>query len=116
MYARRKVSALSSFPKDQQLARDVLGTAETELERDALEKDLPLVEAALETDSIVVSRDETVRKLFQRAALIVPSLRPLVWVNPVTDEHLLGWLAGEPCPSVLTLGAAARSRPFTGGD
>lgn len=105
MYAKKKVTALASQPADERLARDVLGTAETDVERDALEKDLPLVEAALETDSIVISRDERARKLFQRAAMRVPKLRPLVWVNPVTDEDLLSWLAGEPWPTEVTLGA-----------
>lgn len=63
------------------------------LEEAAVLKDLLLVEAALQTDKVVISRDERARKLFGRLAKHERALRTLVWVNPVLDDDApLEWL------------------------
>ena len=59
-----------------------------------MRKDFLLVEAALVTDKIVVSRDDTVRELFSLTAHSVGELRSIAWVNPEKEEEtLIPWLA-----------------------
>ena len=58
-------------------------------DRESILKDFHLIEAALTTDKIVVSRDDRARSLFN-----VPELNTVVWVNPVTNHpDCLTWLA-----------------------
>jgi hypothetical protein len=62
-----------------------------------LVKDCHLVEAALATDSRVVSLDETARGHFVSIAATIEELKPIMWVNPETDEDAVRWLeAGAP--------------------
>ena len=62
-------------------------------EFEAMRKDFLLIEAALVTDKIVVSRDDTVRRLFSLAAPSVGELRSIAWVNPEKEEEtLIPWL------------------------
>jgi hypothetical protein len=59
----------------------------------AMLKDIHLIEAALATDRIVLSLDETVRGHFSRATLVIDDLRLVVWVNPVIKrERAVAWL------------------------
>jgi len=56
-------------------------------------KDLILIEAALASDKTVVSRDDTVRRLFRANLARLRALRPVVWVNPERpDEAAVDWL------------------------
>jgi hypothetical protein len=95
MYARRKVVVLSKPRQSGKLRTAVLSTAEDEVEREALDKDLPLIEAALATDSIILSRDGKARGLFRQAARKVGKLRQVLWIDPVEDDGWMTWLAGE---------------------
>jgi len=59
----------------------------------AMRKDYHLLEAAMVTDQNVISLDEIVRALFDRAAVSVVALKNIVWVNPDRDaEEPIGWL------------------------
>ncbi len=59
----------------------------------AMRKDFHLLEAALATDQNVVSLDEIVRALFDRAAVSVVVLKNIVWVNPdKATEEPIAWL------------------------
>ena len=59
----------------------------------AMRKDYHLLEAAIVTDQNVISLDEIVRGLFDRAAVSVVALKNIVWVNPDRDaEEPIGWL------------------------
>jgi hypothetical protein len=59
----------------------------------ALEKDCHLVEAALQVDRVVVSRDEIVRDLFRQACAKVAELRDVLWANPeLEEEQVVAWL------------------------
>jgi hypothetical protein len=61
--------------------------------RDAMLKDIHLIEAALKADKIVVSMDEAVRRYFHEATQKVGELRLIVWVNPCESEETpLEWL------------------------
>lgn len=72
------------------------GLGPTQLEE--AEKDLHLIEAALEADGVVLSRDERARRLLGRFATSVPELGAVTWVNPDRDEERpREWLeAGAP--------------------
>lgn len=63
------------------------------LDKEAMLKDMHLIEAALVTDKIVVSLDETVRRLFDASALILGDLKNTVWINPgIIEEKPVTWL------------------------
>jgi len=66
----------------------------TEKEREVILKDLHLVEAAMASDRVVVSRDEEARSSFRKAACHIPELRDIMWVNPTEDPgSVLRWLS-----------------------
>ena len=59
----------------------------------AADKDAHLIEAALSTDRLVASRDETARGIFRGASGGVRELKPIVWVNPARPaENPVRWL------------------------
>jgi hypothetical protein len=59
----------------------------------AMRKDYHLLEAAMVTDQNVISLDEIVRALFNRAAVSVVALKNIVWVNPDKRvEEPIEWL------------------------
>jgi len=60
---------------------------------EAVQKDLHLIDLALETDGTIISHDETARDLFRLIAATAPSIRHLIWVNPTReDERAIEWL------------------------
>jgi len=65
----------------------------SEKHRRVLMNDLHLVEAAIATDGIVVSRDDTARDLFRAASATLGRLRRIVWVNPADEADPSEWLA-----------------------
>lgn len=59
----------------------------------AMIKDLHLVEAALQTDTRILSCDEAARGLFRSASDHIGELRPIIWVNPVlVEDNCIEWL------------------------
>ena len=92
MWARKKV-----VRPDPVENPELLGTIRSlelaDSVRQAILKDIHLVEAALATDQTIASLDETVRGHLQQIAGSVRLLRTLVWVNPTRDdEHATDWL------------------------
>jgi len=70
-----------------------------ENDREAIRKDFRLIEAAIATDRIVISLDETARALFAAAVRSVGKLKNIVWVNPSRPgEELILWLANGAKP------------------
>ena len=58
-----------------------------------MQKDLHLLEAALATDKIVLSRDKKCRRHFLDAASNVTEIKPILWANPeVPEEEVIDWL------------------------
>jgi hypothetical protein len=86
MYGKKKVVTVSTR-KDDKLLQRIEVTARSEKDRDAILKDMLLVEAALATDQAVVSCDDSGRRLFVAASSQVSELRPIVWVNPDREEE-----------------------------
>ncbi len=84
----------------------------TPRQQSALEKDLPLVEAALVADRIVVSRDEEARQLFAALSADHRALRPVLWLRPdESPTEALEWLRrGAKAVKKWQLGTATTAR------
>ena len=87
-------------PVNQALRDEIEGTATREIEIEVMRKDFHLLEAARETNHIIISLDETIRQLFARAAQGVGEIRDIVWVNPehTEEEEPLVWLQNGALP------------------
>jgi hypothetical protein len=93
MEARKKVTRPDPVPSYHQLYARAESTVLSFKDREAMYKDFCLLEAALHTDRIVVSLDDTVRHLFAGASRAVAELRQIAWVNPDKEaESVLTWL------------------------
>ena len=92
MWARRKV--VRPGPVENAGLRETIHSLElADSVREAILKDIHLVEAAFATGQAVASLDETARWHFLQISGSVRSLRSLVWVNPAKDdEHTTDWL------------------------
>jgi hypothetical protein len=106
MFARKKIDRVVS-PEDDELQEklDGLTANDTENEaatkdpacldniREAMKKDLHLVEAALATDRIVASLDDAVRDHFKDCSPALGRVKTVIWVNPNQPaEAVLSWL------------------------
>ena len=92
MIARKRFDYVEP-PVNQALRDEIERTATRETEIEVMWKDFRLLEAARETDQTIISLDETIRRLFARAAERVGEIRDIVWVNPEhTGEESLDWL------------------------
>lgn len=105
MVARKKLLLLE-VPADEALRGEVEAAAATDRDREAMLKDMHLVEAARATDGIVLSSDETARGLFAQASQRARGLKAIVWVNPGQEgERTRAWLeAGAPAEKGYRLG------------
>lgn len=62
--------------------------------RIAMLKDIHLIEAALRSEKIVLSLDDTMRGYFQKCSPIIQMLKQITWVNPCKeDEQCVLWLS-----------------------
>lgn len=91
MVARKKVFHLNDSSNNE-LRSKILNSTDTKTTKIIL-KDLPLIEAAMMTDNIVVSLDENVRKHFNQLAKTARELKNTVWVNPdKIEDGSIPWL------------------------
>ena len=93
MIARKRFVYVNP-PRNSTLADEIEMTANRERDIEALRKDFHLLQAALATDQIVVSLDETIRGLFKQASQQVGEIRGIIWVNPdrTAEEQPIAWL------------------------
>lgn len=71
----------------------ILQSTISENDKKAILKDLHLIEAAIETDKIVLSKDEAARLLFRGVCTTVPDVRRILWGNPVIEqENIEDWI------------------------
>jgi len=92
MTARKKVVRPGPI-EDAGLRQTVRSLQLPDNVREAILKDIHLVEAAFATERTIASLDETVRGYLRQISGPVRSLKPLVWVNPTNDdEHATDWL------------------------
>ncbi|WP_437743053.1 hypothetical protein WMF39_47370 [Sorangium sp. So ce1504] len=108
MVARKKL-LLEDVPADPSLRREIETAPATEPGREAMLKDVHLVEAAQAADRTILSLDDTARGLFAGASRRVRALRTIVWVNPGAEgDRALAWLeAGAPPEAGYRLPARA---------
>jgi hypothetical protein len=97
MQKKRKIITIEVTEKSglRQTVSDFHEQARTKQE--AALKDFHLVEAAIETDWIVISLDDTVRKIFAEACQEGDQLAKVIWVHP-SDEDILVWLENGAIP------------------
>jgi len=109
---RKKKVADPQVPQDEPLRERIAAAGPHQIAADAMQKDVHLIEAALATDRIVISLDDTVRRLFAGASVNIRELRPVVWANPATEgEELLNWIkAGAKDEKERRLGHARTAR------
>lgn len=92
MRSRGKVVKVTPGPSDF-MEQITDATEWTPAEIAAMEKDLLLPLAAIETDRLVASGDSKVRDYFAKAARHVDSLSSIVWVDPSrSEDHCGKWL------------------------
>ncbi len=93
MVAKKKLVYYGEIVVDDRLWSKVEDSTEFNNQREAMIKDIRLIEAALVTDKIVISLDDKVRKLFAKVAVEVTDLKDIVWVNPAkAEENAIAWL------------------------
>ena len=99
MDARRRIDRIDP-PENENLCTKIVNTARSERQRENIEKDFHLLQAALATDQTVISLDETVRGLFKLASQQVREIRCIIWVNPdrTTEEQPIVWLQNGALP------------------
>jgi hypothetical protein len=92
MVAHKKVDNVDDSV-DENLKSKILRTADSDKDRNAMEKDFHLLDAALKADKIVISLDNTVFRLFAVAGGTVGEIREVSWVNPAeTPGLVIKWL------------------------
>ena len=85
MVAKKKMIPLHSA-HDNALRKKIENSASSEKGCAAMLKDIHLLEAALVTDSVVVSLDDIVKNLFSASCQSVGEIKNVVWVNPDEGE------------------------------
>jgi hypothetical protein len=94
MFSRRRVLILKNC-RDDVLREKLNRVASSKARQEAMIKDAHLIEAARETDRIVLSLDERVRALFRDAAVHAAEVRSVMWANPENhEEGVVDWLHG----------------------
>lgn len=92
MVARKRLRALDQNEREDLRLKIQANNASIK-EIAAMLKDVHLIEAALTTDSRIISSDTTARNFFAKASSSIPELRPILWVNPVFDSSgAIMWL------------------------
>lgn len=83
-----------NLPNNDLIYEKIEATATHDKEVNAMLKDFHLLRAALATDMIVISLDETIRLLFAKASHNVGEIQNIIWVNPdrTIEEQPVIWL------------------------
>ena len=91
MYGRRLVIQIEV--NEDEILRGRIDAAVHRDQRAIVDKDIHLIEAAIATDRLVTSKDESARGVFKGASDGVVDLQQIVWVNPTCDnETPIEWL------------------------
>ncbi|MCY4526910.1 MAG: hypothetical protein OXB89_09915 [Anaerolineaceae bacterium] len=111
MQVRRQVKYTDDFPNEN-LRRRISRLSKDVDSREAMLKDIHLLELALVTDRTITSRNNSERKLFADASQRIRMIRDIMWVNPDTEsEFCLDWLRrGAPLKRKRQLGYQHRER------
>ncbi len=111
MTARKKVHA-SPCSENLELREQIKNKAAKEKDAEVLLKDCHLLEAALETDKLIVALDETVRQLLHEVVKHLGQFGNIVWVNPAKpEESAVDWIRrGAKAEKDRRLGASQEER------
>lgn len=91
MMSRKKIICLSA--NEPSLWKLIEQTANHPNQKQAMEKDFHLLEAALATDHTVISLDDKVNKLFAVAAQTISNISQISWINPDKEPQTqIEWL------------------------
>jgi hypothetical protein len=94
MFSQRRVIQPGTLENDEFRER-LLSLASSESVRDEMEKDAHLIEAALQHDRIVLSRDDAMRQILRGLAAEIREVAQIFWSNPaVEEEGVRAWLKG----------------------
>jgi len=103
MIAKKRFDYLN-IGADESLRTRIEAIAETDKDRKAMEKDYILIEAAIASDKVVISRDQKARVPFQKAAIRIRELQNIAWINPdKPDENPIEWLKSGANPDAERL-------------
>ena len=92
MEARKKVFRMDAAPIIA-LREKLLLHSVGQKQKEAIKKDLILIEAALQSDNTIISLDDTVRGILTKVSKNVGQIKGIVWVNPDKDEEKpLHWI------------------------
>lgn len=106
MVAKRRFKYIVYEPTTA-LEQRIISNLATESIAKAVSKDFHLLEAALSSDKIIVSKDENMRHILCNCSQFVSELRDIVWVNPTNEsETPQTWLEnGAPADKDRLLGS-----------
>lgn len=112
MKAKKKLVLVSQSDAYVELCARIEACFDRAKQQENIFKDFHLVVAALESDKIVITEDEQLRKLLHAAAAQVEELRSLTFANPtVSEEGIVAWLnRGAPAEKKRCLGYKPRRR------
>ena len=75
------------------LKQKLIVSAPNEGSRNAMIKDIILIEAAIGSDNTIASLDEAARKKYKKISIKVTEIEQIIWVNPDKEnEKPLIWL------------------------
>jgi hypothetical protein len=93
MTARKKIRKLENV-QDDDLRNQMSESAMTIDEINAILKDIHLIEAALRSDSIIISCDQRMQKLLTEAAQTTAAIRLICWSDPCRElDECVNWVA-----------------------
>lgn len=91
MYGRRLVIQIEV--NEDEILRGRIDAAVHRDQRAIVAKDVHLIEAAIATDRLVTSKDESARRAFKDTSNGVNELKQILWVNPTCNkEKPIEWL------------------------
>ena len=110
MTARKKVHRLVDV-QDANLRLQINESVMAVDKTNALLKDIHLIEAALRSDSIIISCDQRMQKLINEAAQTTTAIRSICWSDPCQElDEAVNWVAsGASIETTRRFGAGVRS-------
>jgi len=73
--------------ENNELRQRIIESAPNEGSRNAMIKDIILIEAAMVSDNTIASLDEAARKRYKKISIEVTEIGQIIWVNPDKEEE-----------------------------
>ncbi len=89
---RQKVEQLQITEQNSSQSEDIQQTESHKL-REAIWKDICLLEAAIATDKMIMSLDDKMRNYLLKVIEELPEIKGIIWINPSNEkEQAIQWL------------------------